>query len=206
MGVINFFRRFVLDFSVMVKPIHNVLKQDRSFSWTDDVENDFEGIKKAISSAPVLVKPYFEKKFMIYTNATEEAVSSILMPNDDQGNEKPMAYMSQSLSDDEFKYSFIEKHAFALVKAIEKFHHFILGKHTLVKVPLPTVNVLLSQTYLSGKLAHWLAKIHEHDLNVVTSTTIKGCDLALHLAQHAENNEEIDEEDSSVLALFYIDN
>ena len=67
--------------------------------------------------------------------------------------------MSQSLSDDEFKYYFIEKHAFALVKVVEKFHHFILGKHTLVKVPLPTVKFLLSQTYLSGNLSHWLAKI-----------------------------------------------
>ena len=67
------------------------------------------------------------------------------MQNDDQGNEKTVAYMSQSLSNDEFKYSFIEKHAFALVKAIEKFHHFILGKHTLVKVPLPTVKFFLSQ-------------------------------------------------------------
>jgi hypothetical protein len=38
--------------------------------------------------------------------------------------------MSQSLSDDEFKYSFIEKHAFTVVKAVEKFRHFILGKHT----------------------------------------------------------------------------
>jgi hypothetical protein len=40
----------------------------------------------------------------------------------------------------------------------------------------------------------------------VTSTTIKGCDLSLHLAQHAENSEEIDEEDSSLSTLFYIDN
>jgi hypothetical protein len=153
-----------------------------------------------------LAKPDFEKEFTIYTNATEEAVSVVLMQNDDQGNEKPVAYMSQSLSDDEFKYSFIEKHAFSLVKVVEKFHHFILGKHTLVKVPLPAVKFFLSQTYLSGKLAHWLAKIQEHDLNIVTSTTIKGRDLALHLAQHAENSEEIDEEDSSLSTLFYIDN
>jgi hypothetical protein len=40
------------------------------------------------------------------------------MQNDDQGNEKPMDYISQSLYDDEFKYSFIEKHAFALVKVV----------------------------------------------------------------------------------------
>jgi hypothetical protein len=168
---------------VMVKSIHNMIKQDHPFSWTDDVKNDFEGIKKVISSAPVLETLDFEKEFMIYTNATEEAVSAILIQNDDQANEKLMAYMSQSLTDDEFKYSFIEKHAFSLVKAVEKFLHYILGKHTLVKVPLPVVKFFLSQTYLSGKLAHWLAKIQEHDLNIVTSTTIKGRDLALHLAQ-----------------------
>jgi hypothetical protein len=67
--------------------------------------------------------------------------------------------MSQSLSDDEIKYSYIEKHYFPLVKAIEKFHHFILGKHTQVNVPFPTGKFLLSQTYLLGKLAHWLSKI-----------------------------------------------
>jgi hypothetical protein len=54
---------------------------------------------------------------------------------------------------------FIEKHAFALVKVVEKFCHFILGKHTLVKVPLLAVKFFLSQTYLSRKLTHWLAKI-----------------------------------------------
>jgi hypothetical protein len=43
-------------------------------------------------------------------------------------------------------------------------------------------------------------------LNIVTSTTIKGRDLSLHLDQHAENSEEIDEHDSSLSTLFYIDN
>jgi hypothetical protein len=106
-----------------------------------------------------LAKPDFEKEFIIYNNATEEVVSAILIQCDDQNNEKPVAYMSQILSDDEFKYSYIEKHAFSLIKVVEKFCHFILGKHTLVKVPLPVVKFFLSQTYLSRKLAHWLSKI-----------------------------------------------
>jgi hypothetical protein len=76
----------------------------------------------------------------------------------------------------------------------------------LVKVPLHVVKFFISQTYLSGKPAHWLAKIHEHDLNIVTSITIKGCDLAIQSAQHAENSEQIDEQDSSLSTLFYIDN
>ena len=117
---------------------------------------------------------------------------------------KPVAYMSQSLSDNKFKYSYIEKHVFSLVSVVEKFRHFILGKHTLVKVPFPTVKFLLSWTYISWKLAHWLAKIQEHDLTIMTLKTIKGQDLSLHLAQHAEASEEIDEQDNPLSALFYI--
>ena len=74
--------------------------------------------------------------------------------------------MSQILSDDEVKYTLIEKHTFTLVKAIGKFRNFILGKQTHVRVPLPTVRFLLTQTHLSGKLAHWLAEIQEHDFTI----------------------------------------
>ena len=40
----------------------------------------------------------------------------------------------------------------------------------------------------------------------MTSNTIKGRELSLHLAQHAETSEEIDEHDSSLSPLLYIDN
>jgi hypothetical protein len=56
-----------------------------------------------------LAKPDFEKDFIIYRNVAKEAIYAILMQNDDQNNEKPIAYMSQILSDDEIKYSNIEK-------------------------------------------------------------------------------------------------
>jgi hypothetical protein len=108
MGIINYVCRFVPNFFVMVKQIHNIHKQYCSFSCIDDVENAFVRIKKAVSFTPVLAKSDFEKEFIIYTNATEEAVSSILIQCDHQSNEKPIAYMSQILSDDEFKYSYIE--------------------------------------------------------------------------------------------------
>jgi hypothetical protein len=53
MGKINFVRRFVPDFTRMVKPIHNMLKQDRSFSWNDDIEKVFIEIKREIIYARV---------------------------------------------------------------------------------------------------------------------------------------------------------
>jgi hypothetical protein len=37
----NFVQRFVPNFVVMVKPIHNILKIDKHFSWNEDVEKSF---------------------------------------------------------------------------------------------------------------------------------------------------------------------
>jgi hypothetical protein len=70
MGIINFVRRFVPNVVVISKPIHNMLKQDQYFSWKEDAQKAFVGIKKAIGSAPVLMKPNFYKDFIIYTNST----------------------------------------------------------------------------------------------------------------------------------------
>jgi hypothetical protein len=41
------------------------------FFWNDDTEKDFVETKNAISFSPVLVKPNFEKYFIISTDATE---------------------------------------------------------------------------------------------------------------------------------------
>jgi len=125
--------------------------------------------------------PNFEKYFFIYTNATKEYISSILLQKYYHSNEQPITYMSQILLDDEFNYTLIEKHTFYLFKAIEKFPHFIQGKHTQVKAPLHAVKFLLSQTHLSGKPTHWISKIQEYYFTITTSNTIKRRDLSLHL-------------------------
>jgi len=204
MGKIDFVRRFIPNFASIVKPIHNLLKANQTFIWDEHANTSFLKIKDALSSAPVLATPDFSRDFIVYTNATEEAISAILMQKKIQNVEQPTVFMSQSIPDSAVQYTLIEKHAYSLVKAIDKFRHYILSKHTIVKVPLPAVKYLLSQTYLSGKLANWLTKIQEHDLTIETVNTIKGRDLALHLAQHSiplPNSELEDGDDSNIFVI-----
>jgi hypothetical protein len=109
-------------------------------------------IKNAIF-APMLAQLDFLKDFVIY-NTIEKNSLAILLQKDDLGSKQSIYFMILSLSNIELKCGLIENNSFSLVKVAEKFHHFILGKHTKVKVPLPTIKFLLSQTFLLGKLAH----------------------------------------------------
>jgi hypothetical protein len=88
------------------------------------------------------------------------------------------------LSNDELKYSLNEKHTFSLLKGIEKNCLLILGKHNELKLHLLAVNFMLSQTHLSRKITHWLAKLQEYNFTISTSNTIKEHELDLNLAQH----------------------
>ena len=74
-----------------------------------------------------------------------------------------------------------------------------------MKVHLPAIKFLLSQTYLSWKLANWLTKIQEHDLTIEIVNTIKGRDLALHLSQNSIPLQDSELEDEDDPNLFVID-
>lgn len=81
------------------------------------------------------------------------------MQKNSQGLEQPITFTSQSLYEDAMKYSLIKKHAYSLVKVVEKFRHLILGKQTKMRTPLLDVKFPLSQNLMSRNFAHCLNKI-----------------------------------------------
>jgi hypothetical protein len=62
LGEINFLRSFIPNFDELVKHIIGMLKKGIDIKWRTEVEYYFQSIKKAISDAPILISPYFEKR------------------------------------------------------------------------------------------------------------------------------------------------
>jgi len=59
-----------------------MLRKDMKFDWNNESKSAFTSIKDVITSAPVLAKLDFNKDFRLYTNATEQAISAILIQPD----------------------------------------------------------------------------------------------------------------------------
>ena len=78
METINFVRRFVPDFTQIVKPLQQMVKQSIQFKWTDVEKNAFSKIKTAIAHAPSLKSPDFDKDFILYTFASEDSLAAVL--------------------------------------------------------------------------------------------------------------------------------
>eukprot|EP00253_Pinus_taeda_P032992 PITA_32992 len=103
LGKINFIRRFIPNYAEISKPIQSLLKKDAKFVWQEDGKRDFQEIKCAIARAPVLVSPDYSKDFMIFSFASEDTISSVLLQKNKDGHEQPIAFMSRALQNSELK-------------------------------------------------------------------------------------------------------
>ena len=60
-----------------------MLKKDSKVKWTLETRQAFEGIKSALTQAPVLMSPQFDKDFIIFSFASEHTIAAVLLQKDD---------------------------------------------------------------------------------------------------------------------------
>ena len=75
MGLLQFFRRFIKDFSKISAPLSNLTKKDMGIrKWNKACDESFKVLKDAITTAPILVSPNWTKPFLGHIDASETAV------------------------------------------------------------------------------------------------------------------------------------
>ena len=116
MGNINFVRRFIPNFSKLVKHIKYMLKKDVEIKWNDQARISFEDIKKAIMEAPTLISPDYNKGFYIFSFASYDTMATVLLQKYGEFLDHHIAIFSKTLRDAKLKYDPIENQAYALIK------------------------------------------------------------------------------------------
>ena len=64
------------------------------FSWTNEGKYSFELIKEALASAPTLLNPNFSKDFILYAYGNNDSIATMLVQQNDEGFEQPLAFFS----------------------------------------------------------------------------------------------------------------
>src|SRR3954466_10865230 len=79
LGLANYCRRFVENFSKVAKPLTELLKKDKKFQWTPKCKESFQELKRRLTSAPILAPPDTKQDFEIYCDASRQGLGCILM-------------------------------------------------------------------------------------------------------------------------------
>jgi hypothetical protein len=79
LGLAGYYRRFIPDFSRLVKPITSLLKNDSKFNWSSKCNEAFEQLKVLLTTALVLAQPDIEKPFDVYCDTSGSGLGCVLM-------------------------------------------------------------------------------------------------------------------------------
>jgi hypothetical protein len=63
LGLAGYYRKFILNFSKISKPITELLKKGTKYVWSKECDEAFQALKKLLTTSPVLVQPDIAKPF-----------------------------------------------------------------------------------------------------------------------------------------------
>ena len=160
LGLANYYKRFIKNFSGVARPMTALTRKDAPFNWDESCTTSFQTLKEALISAPILAYPSSNAndKFILDTDASEYGIGAVLSQMQD-GIERVIAYASQSLSAAQRSYCTTYRELLALVEFAPYFKQYLLGRHFLVRTDHSSLRWLLNFKEAEGLIGRWLAKL-----------------------------------------------
>lgn len=92
LGLAGYYRKFIRNYGILCRPLTAQLKKGVVLRWLHDEEQSFQALKHALTNAPVLALPDFQKTFVIETDACDVGIGAVLVQDG-----HPIAFVSKAL-------------------------------------------------------------------------------------------------------------
>lgn len=120
LGMANQMSKFVPNLADTTKPLRELLHKGRQWTWELPQREAFVGVKELLSTAPVLALYDPNAETIVSADASSYGIGAVLLQKQKNGDTKPVAYISRSMSPTEGRYAQIEKEALAFTWACER--------------------------------------------------------------------------------------
>ncbi|KAG5721583.1 hypothetical protein E4T56_gene12884 [Termitomyces sp. T112] len=116
LGFVNFYQRFIQDFSHHARPLFYLIVKDTAWRWEPSQQAAFNALKQAMTSKPVLLFPDNDSPFHVKADSSDFATGAVLsQQSKEDGKWHPVAFYSQSLNAVEWNYEIHDKEMLAII-------------------------------------------------------------------------------------------
>lgn len=122
LGLAGYYRRFIEGFSKLALPLTKLTRKGDIFTWNTQRENNFQELKKRLTSATILVLPNPSQPFIVYYYISGLGLDGVLMQN-----RKVVAYASRQLKIHERNYRTHDLELVVIVFVLKMWRHYLYG-------------------------------------------------------------------------------
>jgi len=137
------------------------------FQWILECDKAFETLKEKLITTPIMIFPDWEKEFHVHMDASGIALGAILMQPRDGAMDHPIYFASRKLLQAEHNYKTIEREGLAMICALHKFRHYLLGSHFKFFTNHLTLKYLVNKLVLEGRICRWLLLFQEFSFEFI---------------------------------------
>lgn len=159
LGMCSYFRRFVAGFSMVAKPLFDLLKKDAKFEFGEDQFKAFETLKLKLIKSPVLSIYSLNDETELHCDASKLRFGAVLLQRKKDGLFHPIAYFSKRTTEAESKYHSFEIKTLAIV--FDKMRH-VDALSRAVNVMVVEDNTLESNLIISQNLDKAIVDLREN--------------------------------------------
>src|SRR5258705_6912919 len=133
-GFVNFYQRFIQNFSEIAHPLHMLTQKLKDWLWGTVEQQAFDALKNTITSTPMLTFPSRSSLFCLECDASNFAMGAILSQQQEDGLFHPIGFMSKSFSNMKQNYQIHDKEMLVIMHALEEWRHFLEGSNQKLKI------------------------------------------------------------------------
>ena len=152
--MVGYYRKFIKGFTKITKPLTLLTRQQVKFDWTPSHHKAFLTLKEAIIQAPILCYPDPNRKYIVYTDASDDACGAQLS-QEHNGTEFPIAFLSHTFMETQRKWSTTEQEAYGVYYAVTKWNYYLQGADITVRNDHKPLAKFLNGKNANNKVNRW---------------------------------------------------
>jgi len=168
LGAFGYYREYIPHFSAIALPLTDLTKKAVPnvivSRWSGDCQQAYDRLKAKLSSAQVLRISTTGTPFHLHTDASGKVVGANLGQLDEEGVKHPLAFASQKLSDTLMGWSTIEREAYTVIWALNRFRDLIFGFCVSIFCDHNSLQYIWECATKSAKLLRCSLALQEFDL------------------------------------------